>query len=122
MRKGGHWNLLFGTYGAPEGLVLAFMARISAGYFAGRIAPHHPLFAEQARNLGLEDKAMTAEQWTQEDGCLIMTGVHPSTFLRGVERRLGTLWTESLLWTRQGVHRLSHKNGELCESAKLMSL
>ncbi|MBL8021818.1 MAG: fructose-bisphosphatase class II [Leptospirales bacterium] len=122
MRKGGRWSLLFGTYGAPEGLILAFMAKMTGGFFAGRIAPHDPLFEHQTRILGLEDRALSAEEWVKGDGCLIMTCIHSSTYLRGVEVRAGHTFTESLLWTRSGVHRLSHKNGELCESTKLMSL
>jgi len=118
LRKGGRWSMMLGTYGAPEGLVLAFMARISGGYFAGRIAPHDPLFARRTRELGLEDKALAAHEWCPSDGCLVLTGVHSSTFLHGVEM-VGTARTESLLWSPVGLHFLNHSDGELRSSQQI---
>ena len=118
LRKGGRWSMMAGTYGAPEGLVLAFMARISGGYFAGRIAPHDPLFARKTRELGLEDKALAAHEWCPVDGCLVLTGVHSSTFLHGVEMAGGAR-TESLLWSKEGLHFLNHSDGRLTSAQQI---
>ncbi|HMZ38012.1 MAG TPA: fructose-bisphosphatase class II [Leptospiraceae bacterium] len=111
LRPNGRWTLLYGTYGAPEGLILAYMARVTGGYFAGRISPHHPLFAEQARELGLADQTLPASEWIVADGCLCLTGIHGNTFLRGVMRKDQGLVTESLLWTADGVEKIVHENG-----------
>lgn len=118
LRRGGRWSMMMGTYGAPEGLVLAFMARTSGGFFAGRIAPHDPLFARRTRELGLEDKAMNASEWCPSDGCLVLTGVHSSTFLHGVENS-GGMRTESLLWSPEGLHFLNHTDGALVSSQQI---
>ncbi len=111
------WNLLLGTFGAPEGLMLAFMAK-EAGYeFAGRIAPHDEDSRRKTTALSLLNRTLRENEWIKNSGALVMSGIHESVWLPGVQRIPGpSLKVFSLLWVHGKRIRLTHVDGSLSES------
>lgn len=78
-------TMMWGIFGAPEGLVLALMANCSGYGFLGRIHPHDEKSLEVTRALGLEEKILAGPEWINRQGVVVITGVHTSIVLPGVE-------------------------------------
>lgn len=85
-RPQSRYHLLWGSFGAPEGLVLGFLSRANGYRFYGRIDPHNEKTEEEARELGVLGQVLRGDQWIAGRGVLVMTGLHDSTWLRGVRR------------------------------------
>ncbi len=86
MRPQGRIHMLWGTFGAPEGLIMAAMANLSGFGFLGRIAPHNDAAKQQCEELGLCGRTLLSSEWISEPGILCMSGIHSNPWLRGVER------------------------------------
>ncbi|MEQ8349899.1 MAG: fructose-bisphosphatase class II [Leptospiraceae bacterium] len=85
-RPQNRYHMLWGSFGAPEGLVLGFLSRANGYRFYGRIDPHNEKTEAEARELGVLGKVLRGDQWIAGSGVLVMTGLHDSTWLRGVRR------------------------------------
>lgn len=86
IRKEGRYNLLMGTYGAPEGIIQAFMAKSTNSVFLGRIQPHNEKTEQEAEELGILNKILNEDEWIKGEAILTMSGIHSSTWLAGVRR------------------------------------
>lgn len=123
IRKEGRYNLLMGTYGAPEGLIQAFMAKSTNSIFLGRIQPHNEKTEEEAERLGILDKILSEDEWIKDEGILTMSGIHSSTWLPGVRKVLKKiknpkekpyrLIVSTVLWTINNVQLLELEDGDL---------
>ena len=89
--------MLWGTYGAPEGLILAFLADVSSYGFLGRIAPHNAATLSQAREMGLEGRTLLAHEWISPNGA-------------------HSLLVHTMLWTKGRPRLLKHLDGRLLEN------
>ncbi|MBI40674.1 MAG: fructose-bisphosphatase class II [Leptospiraceae bacterium] len=85
-RSENRYHMLWGSFGAPEGLVLGFLSRANGYRFYGRIDPHNEKTEEEARELGVLGRVLRGDEWIAGSGVLVMTGLHDSTWLRGVRR------------------------------------
>lgn len=115
MGKSKRLNILWGTFGAPEGLIIACLARRTGFGFLGRVAPHDKKTVEETESMGLTGKTLTADEWVQDDGVVVMTGIHTSIFLPGVEftQNKNLLRTHTLIWTSDKKIMASHLDGVL---------
>lgn len=110
-------HMLWGTFGAPEGVVLAFMAREAGSGFLGRIKPHDDATVAETRELGLENKTLREKDLVRSGGVIVLSGIHSSSLLRGVElvtrngRHVHRVYT--VLWTGDRQQLLVHEDGEL---------
>lgn len=124
IRKEGRYNLLMGTYGAPEGLIQAFMAKSTGSIFLGKIQPHNEKTEQEAENFNLIDKIYSEEEWIKDEGILTMSGIHSSTWLPGVRRIYKKLKSSentksyrylvsTVVWTINNVQLLELEDGDL---------
>lgn len=110
-------HMLWGTFGAPEGVVLAFMARQAGCGFLGRIKAHDEATRAETEELGLSGKTMHATELVRSGGLILLSGIHSSSLLRGVElvergeRHIHRVYT--VLWSGDRQKLLVHEDGEL---------
>ena len=110
-------HMLWGTFGAPEGVVLAFMAREAGCGFLGRVRPHDEASTAETRELGLENKTLREKELVRSGGVIVLSGIHSSSLLRGVElvtrngRHVHRVYT--VLWNGDRQRLLVHEDGEL---------
>lgn len=109
-------NVLWGTFGAPEGLLLAFMARAAGCGFLGRVMPHNSRAEKEAQDLNLEGRTLSHAEFIRDRGVLVMSCIHSSTWLGGVEIRPEGPRVRTVVLTNEGLEVCLHLNGELIES------
>lgn len=51
----GHYDAMIGTYGAPEGLLLAVVAKCTGSEMKGILRPHKEIYKEKWKSYGFED-------------------------------------------------------------------
>jgi len=107
------WTMLWGTFGAPEGLIIAFMARASGYGFLGRVAPHNDTSRKAAEDLGISGRSLREREWIRSDSVLVLSGIHSSTWMPGV-RSLpdGRKKVTTFVWTEGRREVLEHVNGD----------
>jgi len=130
-RKEGRYTMMWGTFGAPEGLIISFMAKASGFYFLGRVQPHNEKTETEAEKSGILNKTLSQDEWIQEDALLIISGIHSSVWLDGVRRvkirnpknRMLDMsvahWrhlVSTVVWTMNSVEIIEHENGDLRSS------
>ncbi|MCB1172073.1 MAG: fructose-bisphosphatase class II [Leptospiraceae bacterium] len=112
-------HLLWGIFGAPEALILAFMARQAGCGFMARMAPHDDVSARETRELNLEGRILHARDLVHGAGVLVMSGIHGSSWLRGVEAlswsRKHQFRVHSLFWKQERPVLLVHIDGDLVD-------
>ncbi|GIX42781.1 MAG: fructose-1,6-bisphosphatase [Leptospiraceae bacterium] len=124
VRKEGRYNLLMGTYGAPEGLIQAFMAKSTGSIFLGKIQPHNEKTEQEAEKFNLIDKIYSEEEWIKDEGILTMSGIHSSTWLPGVRKIYKKVKSSentkpyrylvsTVVWTINNVQLLELEDGDL---------
>lgn len=110
------WNMIWGSFGAPEGLVLAFMAQSMGCFFQGRVAPHNEKTLMETRELGLENRILDGTEWTGKEGVVALSVIHSNLWLRGIhyqqEGDRQTIVVNSLLWHSRGVEKVTHVDGQ----------
>ncbi len=110
-QSGGRLSIMWGVYGAPEGLVIAFLAALTGAGFLGRVRPHDARSEEQTRLLRLEGRTLRAEDWMHGEGVLLCSGLHSNSLVPGVERANDGLRVTTLLWTHAGRSLITHAGG-----------
>lgn len=105
-------HLLYGTFGAPEGLVMAFLARTSDYKFLGRMMPHNDRSFTETQELGLTGKTFVDNEWVSGSGILCISGVHSSTWLPGVRRHRKMHVTTAVFSIPGGNFLYRHVDGE----------
>lgn len=135
-RKEGRYTMMWGTFGAPEGLVISFMAKASGFHFRGRIEPHNEKTEIEAEKYDILGKTLTQDEWVKEDAILLISGIHSSVWLNGVRRikirqpknRLLDMnvahWrylVSTVLWTLNSVEVIEQENGDLRSSRPFFS-
>lgn len=80
-------DILFGTGGAPEGVIAAAALRCIGGDFQGRLKPRNDEEVERAKKMGVTDinKIYTIEELAQGHVMFCATGVTTGNFLKGVQ-------------------------------------
>ncbi len=121
-RPGGRLNVLWGTFGAPEGLLLAFMAKTSGCGFLGRVMPHNSRAEKETHELGLEGRTLRHDEFIRGEGVLLLSGIHSSTWMRGLEilrevdgKPRGDLVRTALL-SANGLELCEHRDGQLTDA------
>jgi|GEM_PF-1241408 len=123
IRKEGRYNLLLGTYGAPEGLIQAFMAKSTNSIFLGKIQPHNEKTEQEAEELNILEKIFNQDEWIQDEGILTMSGIHSSIWLPGVRKIYKKIrqsnekpyryLVSTVVWTINNVQLLELEDGDL---------
>ncbi len=92
-------DVLFGTGGAPEGVIAAAALRCVQGDMLGRLKWRSPEERERGRKMGIEedDKIYTLEELAQGNVMFAATGVTSGQFLRGVNFFGGGASTQSVV-------------------------
>lgn len=116
MGKSKRLNVLWGTFGAPEGLIIAMMAERSGYGFLGRIKPHDEKTRKETEQMGLSNLTLSSGDWVKREGVLLISCVHTSTLFAGVEyvRECRAMRVTTLLWTGKKKYLLRHLDGN-CE-------
>ena len=113
-------HILWGTYGAPEGIIAAFLAQIYDGGFIGRICPHDKDSENKAQTLNLVGKVLRASDLIATDSVLLLSGVHSSSWLPGVSNwRVGKQKYQSVhtaCLSQEARQIYIHENGSLKET------
>ena len=119
VNPGSRSQMLWGTFGAPEGLVLAAASNLGGNTFYGRIAPHNDTARAHAEELGMLNRILSGKEWVREPVILVVSGIHSSTWLRGVERAYadgkGNYKTHTIVWTPEKRMELIYRDGDFSE-------
>ena len=80
-------DVLFGTGGAPEGVIAAAALRCVGGDFQGILRPRNQEEVERAKNMGIGDinKVYTIDELARGNVMFVATGVTDGSFLTGVK-------------------------------------
>jgi fructose-1,6-bisphosphatase II len=116
-------DVLFGTGGAPEGVIAAAALRCVGGDMQGRLRFRHDEERERARKMGIEDAERIYQLDELASGHVMFaaTGVTMGSFLDGVRFISGGATTQSVVMrsksgtvrTIDGVHRFATKPGPM---------
>ena len=100
-------DILFGTGGAPEGVLAAAAMRAVGGDFQGRIRPRNEKEAERAVAMGVDlDKKWLMSDLASGDVVFAATGVTSGDMLKGVRFSTGGARTQSMVMrSRSGTVR-----------------
>lgn len=113
-------DILFGTGGAPEGVLAAVALKCLGGEFQGRLVPENQEQYDRCVRMGLTDprKVLRMDDLVcGEDAIFAATGVTDGELLRGVRYQGGKAHTQSLVMRAKtgtlrfidGTHRLEPK-------------
>lgn len=102
-------DVLFGTGGAPEGVLAAAALRCVGGDLQGRLKPRNTQERERCQRMGIEDldKKWTLTELAKGDVMFAATGVTSGDMLKGVRYFKGGAETHSLVMrSKSGTVRL----------------
>jgi fructose-1,6-bisphosphatase II len=112
-------DVLYGTGGAPEGVIAAAAIRCVGGDMQGRLVPRNQEEIDRALKMGVKDikRIYTAEELAQGEVMFAATGVTSGDFLRGVRFFGGGAETHSVVMRSktgtiryvQSVHKFDKK-------------
>lgn len=113
-------DILFGSGGAPEGVLAAVALKCLGGEIQGRLLPENEEQWERCRKMGIEDpnKVLRLDDMVKgDDAIFAATGVTDGELLRGVRYKGTTATTHSLVMRAktgtvrfiEGKHRLEKK-------------
>lgn len=96
-------DILFGTGGAPEGVIAAAALRCMGGDFQGIFKPRNADEIERAKKMGVDDinAVMNIEDLASGNVMFVATGVTDGSFLHGVRFTPWGAKTESLVMRSQ---------------------
>lgn len=96
-------DILFGTGGAPEGVISAAALRCLGGDFQGVFRPRNQDEIDRAKKMGIEDieKVMKIEDLARGPVMFAATGVTTGSLLKGVQFRPWGATTHSLVMRSQ---------------------
>jgi len=91
-------DVLFGTGGAPEGVIAAAALRCLDGDFLGRLKPRNQGEIDRAKKMGITDinKIYKIEELAKGNVMFAATGVTPGTLLKGIRFTSGGAITHSI--------------------------
>lgn len=112
-------HLLYGTFGAPEGLIMALLAKTSNYQFLGRMMPHNDRSFTETEELGLSGKTLHDYEWIEGPGVLAISGVHSSSWLPGVRRQKQMHVTTAIFSVPDHYSMLTHADGKLVSEEEL---
>ncbi len=95
----GHIDALFGVGGAPEGVIMAAMAKALGGEFQGRLAPQSEAEADLVASYGegLTDRAYAQDDLVPSEPVVAITSVTGAGVLDPVVLREGSLFISTAL-------------------------
>jgi len=94
----GDADLLMGTGGTPEGIMIACAVEALGGFMQARLAPQRPDEAEALARQGLStERIYELEELVRGEGLFVATGVTGGRLLRRPWPDAGQVFTESLL-------------------------
>ncbi|MFG1498750.1 class II fructose-bisphosphatase [Halobacteriovorax sp. XZX-3] len=96
-------DILFGTGGAPEGVIAAAALRCIGGDFQGRLKPRNDEEIARAKTMGIDDinKIYTIDELASGNVMFCATGVTDGSFLNGVKFKSWGAITESIVMRSQ---------------------
>lgn len=99
----GNYDALIGTYGAPEGLIGAIIAKATGSEFKAIIRPHEEKHREKWETTGRK-----AEEILDKNDLVpgnffgfIATGISENSILKGIHKRNGKLAGETILLSKE---------------------
>lgn len=114
-RKHKRIHALWGTFGAPEGLVLAALAKCARGTFVGEIAPHDEASQKSAEVLGILEKSLKQDEWFLDEPAIFLSGIHSNSWIQGVRQDGKDRIVDTLVITESQRLKLTHINGKLSQ-------
>ncbi|MFT7613181.1 MAG: fructose-1,6-bisphosphatase class II [Parvicellaceae bacterium] len=92
-------DILFGTGGAPEGVIAAAALRCMGGWFQGQLMPRNDDEIARAKKMGVDDinKIYSIEELAAGDVMFVATGVTDGNFLKGVQFKSWGAVTHSMV-------------------------
>lgn len=92
-------DILFGTGGAPEGVIAAAALRCLGGEFQGVLTPHNEEEKQRALQMGIDDinKVFSIEELASGNVLFAATGVTDGSFLEGVKFKSWGATTHSVV-------------------------
>ncbi len=99
----GNYDALIGTYGAPEGLIGAVIAKATGSEFKGIIRPHEEKHREKWLSTGKSEEEVLDKNdlVTGEFYGFVATGISENSILRGIHKRKGKLAGETILISKE---------------------
>ncbi len=96
-------DILFGTGGAPEGVIAAAALRCIGGDFQGRLKPRNQEEIERSKKMGISDmnKIYSIEELASGPVMFCATGVTSGSFLKGVQFKPWGAITHSIVMRSQ---------------------
>lgn len=96
-------DVLFGTGGAPEGVIAAAALRCIGGDFQGKLKPRNQEEIDRAKTMGIDDinKVFSIEELASGNVMFCATGVTTGNFLDGVKFKPWGCWTHSMVMRSQ---------------------
>lgn len=101
-------DILFGTGGAPEGVLAAAALRCIDGEFQGILQPRNEEEIVRAKKMGIDDinKIFTIEELASGDVMFCATGVTSGNFLKGVQfKPWGAITYSTVMRSKSGTVR-----------------
>lgn len=93
-------DILFGSGGAPEGVIAAVALKCLGGELQGRLLPQSDEEVERCKKMGITDinQVLTMEDLVKGDDCIFAaTGVTDGELLRGVQFKGNVAKTQSIV-------------------------
>ncbi len=115
-------DILFGTGGAPEGVIAAVALKCLGGEFQGKLIPSNDEEIERCRKMGIEvNKVLKMEDLVKgDDAIFAATGVTDGELLKGVQFKGSHCTTESVVMrAKSGTVRFVEGRHSLTKKPKL---
>ncbi len=124
LQKEGRYSFLLGTYGAPEGLFVSFMAKSTNAIFLGRVEPHNEKCEKITIEMKIIDQILDQDEWVKDEAIIIMSGIHSSHWLPGIRRIVKKIkkndnkpnyryLVSTVVWTVNNVILVECENGDI---------
>jgi fructose-1,6-bisphosphatase II len=100
----GHYDALIGTYGAPEGLISALIAKASRSEMKGIIRPHEEKFKKKWEDMGyLSDQILDKNDLISGDFYgIAATCISTNLFMKGLLKKGKKIYGQTLTITNVG--------------------
>ncbi|MCB1178845.1 MAG: fructose-bisphosphatase class II [Leptospiraceae bacterium] len=112
----GHYDALIGTFGAPEGLIAAIVAKCTNSEMKGILRPHKESYKEKWQTAGFSDgQILDKDEFVTSSHCgFIATCLSTNIIMKGITRHHHLLHGNSLTLSTKGIEITeweTNKNG-----------
>lgn len=102
--ENGHYDAMIGTYGAPEGLIVAILASCTNSEMKGILRPHKEIYKEKWLDLGYtEGEVLDKRQLVKDEFCgMVASVISTNIIIKGITYKNGILQGNSLVVSNFG--------------------